>query len=151
MSASFCFYVLTWWKGRILDWQAGFDYISTLTEDDLFDYPYTQESLTDNLTELKEIIESGGVPDDVSIIEIAHLYCLVTGGMTWGDDPSHAFSIISNLETELSILQRVGFWQDDIDYKEILMKIIKAKKNDLPTLIGLDKNLDDLIGKEFKK
>lgn len=75
----------------------------------------------------------------------------ITGGDSWGNDPTEFFTCIRNLNTaDENILKACGLNKDIIDYREILMKILSTKEI-IPLLIGIDKNLDTLIETEILK
>lgn len=156
MGASYCVYALTWCDGE-LNWEAGYKCIDELIEGE-YESPYghcsveeDQDSLKTDLDDFKALFDSNNFPN-VAILTICHLQVLITGGETWGDDPSETFGLISRLSNEVEVLQAIGFWEDvEVNYKSILTKIIKARKDDLPTLLGLDDHLDKLIEQEMRQ
>jgi len=159
MGADLLIYTLTWDKKRKLNWNAGYKLIKSLKEvpkllmiadggKDSDDLEEIKNTLNSDLTELKDAVRAGG-RRDVSLISLGHLNILWTGGMSWGDDPTEMFTSLSRLE-ESHVLDEIGFCRDEIDYKKILTKILK-KKDLLPLLLGIDKTLDNMLEKEFKK
>ena len=160
MGADLIDYTLTWDKKRKLNWNAGFKHIKFLDENSegfinisntwgSGDLEETKDTLNSDLTELKDIIRAGG-RRDVSLTGIGHLNVLWTGGMSWGEDPTDMLTSLSHLEDGY-VLDEVGFCRDEIDYKKILTKILKKKRDLLPLLLNIDKTLDKMLEKEFKK
>ena len=150
---------LYWDRKRKLNWKAGIKAIKALKyEPDNNGVPvvtsdvgidYQKKTLLGYLNNLKDY----NVRRDVATLDFAHLYILITGGMTSGDDPTDLYTAINALEeADYNILRAVGFNhpEDDTDYKQILMKVLKIKTA-VPMLMGLDPDLDRLIGKEMKK
>lgn len=159
MGADMCIVCLYWDRKRKLNWKAGIKAIKALkyikNEDGVMlvasdaGMDYKQETL---LGYLKDLEDSSG-RRDVWEANFGHLSVLITGGMTWGDDPSDLYTAITALqEVDYDILRAVGFElpEDDTDYRELLMKVLKVKEI-LPLLIGLDKHLDTLVEKKLKK
>lgn len=72
----------------------------------------------------------------------------LTGGMSWGDDPSELFQPI-NILNELNLLDMCGF-NTTLNYKKIVEKMLPIVEDHHPLLIGLDPDLDALLEKEFK-
>ena len=110
----------------------------------------SKDSLESSINSIKEAVE--GKRRDDTIIRVCHLNILLTGGMSWGDDPTDLMGEI-NLLTDIdcgSILNAIGFDQDLIDYKALLEKILKVKALQ-PLLLGLDKTLNGMLEKEFTK
>ena len=153
MGADFLYYALTWANDKKLNWDAGFKLIKTLDDEALEDNCVSKETLTEDLEYIKDIIVNQNYPRDMSITNIAHLNVLFTGGMSWGDDPSDTHRIISNLccGSDPYILEAVGFWIDDYDYKKILMKVLDDHPEILPTLIKIDEHMDNIISQRLKK
>ena len=84
-------------------------------------------------------------------MEKGHLNILYTGGMSWGDSPSETFDLIADLEESGGIMEAIGFYQDDHDYKELLMKVLSLHKQICPTLLGLDPTLDKIVSDLLRK
>ena len=103
------------------------------------------------LNYLEHALNTGS--DETSTIEVGHLNIIISGGPSYGEDPTQLYTEILKLDDAgIEILQAVGYHQqqDLLDYKEILLKII-TNKQILPLLIGIDENLDELITPRIKK
>jgi hypothetical protein len=73
----------------------------------------------------------------------------ITGGMSYGDEPSELFSILSDLGS-LEILEETGLNPALPDSTQILKKLVRNR--DLrPLLIGQDKELDNMLDLEMRK
>jgi hypothetical protein len=151
MGADLCVEVLTWDPKRKLNWKAGKKYIKSLKYDEdgtTGDFGFTKDELLSHLETIREAAEER-VRDSV-VMRIAHLNVLLTGGMSWGDDPSNTYRSITNLNDIDGILDAVGFDKDELDYKGILEKILKCKAI-RPLLLGVDKELDKMLDTKMRK
>lgn len=167
MGADLCTWYLWKDKDRILDWDAGREKLkemalSLLDEDqrddeETLDATILGESSCYNYAELEQALEEahviveGSPRRDTSHITFAHLDIWETGGMSWGDDPTDTYSIFQRVCDVPEVLEVIGLNQDDINYKDILMKVLKLNPDILPTLVGVDPNLDKIIEKDFKE
>lgn len=153
MGADLLIWALTWDRSRKLNWRAGRDRVIKLLNkdqeiEDASGIILTKENVLGYIEEVKAGVE--GRTREGTILEILHMNVLVSGGMSWGDDPTELGNAIHELLEidNSSILQAIGFDQDNIDYKDLVKKILKNKPI-LPTLLGLDKDLDKLIAREL--
>lgn len=153
MGADFCCEILTWDKKRKLNWNAGKKLINSLEYDDNQEidfngYTTTKDELLGFLKDIKEASENNR--RDTSVLNILNLNMMITGGVTWGDDPSDTYSAISGLNNVNNLFETIGFNKDEIDFKGILLKLLKNKEL-APLLMGYDKYLDEMITKVLKK
>jgi hypothetical protein len=162
MGADMCVAYLVCRKGRKLDWPAGKRVIKNLKYDEenedtapvvtaASDQQYTQIQLLEFLVDVKNAC--AGSRRDSDCLEIAGNEILITGGMSWGDAPSDLYQSICNLDdVSGDILEAVGFHRKE-DYKDwrLVIRRILRNKALIPLLLGLDKDLDDLIAKEAKR
>jgi hypothetical protein len=161
MGADFTLLSLSWDKNRKLNWSAGFKALKkyckdpkNLDEDGNLhtssDMIVDEDSLEGCIKSIKSAVE--GTCREATCLEYGHLKILVTGGMSWGDDPSDLMGDIYLLmdTNHGEILNAIGFDQDLQDYKGILQKVLKVKALQ-PLLMGLDKELDTMLEKELSK
>jgi len=152
MGEDLCLNILTWDRNRKLDWKAGKKCIDSLEADETGEVKgtegntYTKKQLHIMLSNVYQASKDGR--RDTTVIHLLHLNILVTGGMSWGDDPTDTFTSICSLN-EFEILNVVGFNMDEINYKEILLKVLKCQPLQ-PLLIGIDDELDKMIEKKLK-
>ena len=160
MGADMCIAYLVKNRKRKLNWKAGERAIKNLKyEKDengvlvataCSGLDMKQETLIGYLANIEEACK--GRRRDADIIEIGGNEVLFTGGMTWGDSPSDLYDAICQLDDmDGDILGSVGFHQDEDrkDWKTVVKKILKNRTL-LPTLLGLDDDLDKMISKELK-
>jgi len=163
MGADMCMAYLVWGRGRKPNWAAGERFIKNnlkydeeneegaLTVTAASELEFTQTQLRGFLNDVRDAYM--GRRRDADHIEIGGCEVLLTGGMSWGDDPSDLYRSICNLDdTDGGILEAVGFHrvEDKKDWGSVIRKILKDRKL-IPLLLGLDKDLDDLIAKEAKR
>ncbi len=91
---------------------------------------------------------AGGARDSM-FITIGHLRVFITGGMSWGDSPSDTFEAISSLQQIPEIWNKLGFDNDNINYKEILEKVVSTPST-VPILTGIDPTLDKMLESRLK-
>lgn len=171
MGEDFCYCALTSLPGQKLNWNAGFKKLKELAYreykgawasgaveeiEDECDYPIVCESGIDRkLCEMEAALEDvkeavAGNRRDCGSESIGGVDILVSGGMTWGDDPTDTYTSISKLEDCGGILEAVGFYPNIPDYRTMLERILTVK-NALPELMGLDEELDKMIEPVLKE
>jgi hypothetical protein len=96
------------------------------------------------LQQVEEAYDAGR--RDLCSLEFPPVRVHLTGGMSWGDDPSDIYQPI-NILNELGLLDMVGF-NNIPNYKTMIEKILSVKEMH-PLLIGLDNDLDAMLEKEF--
>jgi hypothetical protein len=153
MGADFCCEILTWDCERKLNWNAGKKLINSLEYDDKQEidfngYTATKDELLGFLQDIKEASENNR--RDTSVLNILNLNMMITGGVTWGDNPSDTYSAISNLNNVNNLFETIGFNKDEIDFKRIILKLLKNKEL-APLLMGYDEYLDKMITEVLKK
>jgi hypothetical protein len=152
MGAEMIIYSVPYKKGLKPDWGAGKRLIEGLVikwvaagDRDAED---TGEFLMDNLEEFKALFLQGS--RDTAVHEFGEVNALVTGGSSWGDEPTEACGIISNLD-EYNILMACGFYPVMPDFHKILDLVLeKAGAEVLPLLTGLDPYLDEIVKNKLK-
>lgn len=177
MGADFFYYALTWLKDQKLDWEAGKAHIRKLAEDykkeaegghrptlgenyedpeDEGERPVLTDSGCDYTVSDMELsledIQSGiaGSRRDCNVCQLGHLQILLTGGMSWGDDPTdlcHAMQAVLDCD---GLAQAIGFNQFEYDYKAMVDKIVEIPAV-LPMILHLDDDLDKLIEPKLKE
>lgn len=106
-----------------------------------------RDYLTKALTEIQNGYE--GQRRDLNSITIEPYTIYITGGMSWGEEPTELFNFINDLN-ELEILEICGF-NPVINYKGIVDSILKGLGKSLTLLIGLDTTLDDMLAAKMRK
>ena len=131
------------------NWDAGYALIKELDEKDMLDGEEL-ESMESYLDEFKEAF-IGHNRRDVCVHTIGSYDVFLTGGMSWGDQPTDMCSTISPLD-EHGILEACGFWDGTGTNWKKLFELVWDKVTDetLPLLLGLDKQLDELVNKKLK-
>ena len=152
MGAEMIICLVPYQKGLKPDWGAGKKLIEELIikwvaagDRDAED---TGEFLMDNLEEFKALFLQGS--RETTVHEFGNTHAIITGGSSWGDEPTDACGVISNLD-EYNILRTCGFYPDFIDYQKILELVMdKAGSTVLPLLTGLDPALDEIVKEKLK-
>lgn len=141
--------------GKKLNWKAGHKEIDRLIKVWGENIPNSvswmsdpKDELHSMLTELQEAIESER--RDICNLTFPPYQIYLTGGMSWGDNPTEIYQSFQTLSEEDSILAAVGLNPTMIDFHAILKKILKNKAL-IPLLTGIDKDLDVLLEKEILK
>jgi hypothetical protein len=156
MGADMLLTSLSWDRGQKLDWAAGRTRLARLAKKvfDNEDLPpgTDKKSLLASLDLVKRAVENDhreGV-----VFQFGHLNILFTGGMSWGDTPSDLYTDINDLITidNGGVVDAIGFDRDLFNYKEILLKILKAMNDSkqLPCLLHLDSHLDTMLEEMLK-
>jgi hypothetical protein len=109
-------HVWTTKKDAELDWAAGRSWIDSASLDDLDPDEYTSISEIDDLRKwaherfgvLRELWVGERVDRDTDMYGFGPVRALISGGMSWGDDPTDGFSLITSLPEPL--LEAVGFF-----------------------------------------
>lgn len=148
MGAEMIIYSVPYAKDLQPDWAAGKALINNLgiegniIEDDI-------EFLEDNLDLFKALFIQGS--RETTVHEFGDIKAIITGGSSWGDEPTDACGLISNLD-EHGILQECGFYPDIPDYKKLFELVLdKAGSTVLPLLTGLDPDLEEIIKEKLKE
>jgi hypothetical protein len=160
MGADMCVAVLVNNAKRTLNWDDGRRVIEKLPYEE---HEGTMQVCNDQdiwyskvqlLIHLKTVEEAYlGVMRDATVIENCGNEILLSGGMTWGDDPTETYTAIVTLDDMTGdILEAVGFHrdEDDKDWRPFIGKLLKNKEI-LPLLMGMDSDLDNLINKRLQK
>lgn len=138
-------YTLTWDNDEVLDWDAGFRAIEALEEDEdgyVNCHEQTRDDYIRMLTMLKQIIEVGVHPE-LSIMEVGSVKIAIAGGTE--NSLSEIYYFLCDLD-EKGIPHVVGFHKPQPDYKKILLSVPDI----LPTLMGMDDRLDEIIAERLK-
>lgn len=107
------------------------------------------ESLESYLDEFEEIWEGGR--RDTTTHTFGAQDAIITGGMSWGDNPTESYSVISYLD-EYNVLEACGFYPPVIDWKKLFeLALDKGGSKLLPLLMGLDPDLDAIIKEKLKE
>lgn len=106
-------------------------------------------SLREQLKEIRAVFTNPGDYQELSVFYLGPYKIFLTGGMSWGDDPSNLFSTINDL-SQSGILAACGFDQPIPDAVNILRKIL-AVDQIRPLLIGLDEELDEMLDQKGRK
>lgn len=151
MGADFIFWWLSLPKGQKPNWKAGEKLIESLDLDDpALEFGTTDISLDILLAKLKTVRQAWeGKDREGGFMNVAHLQILITGGVSGGDSPTDLGNDINDLE-QGGILDVCGFNLDEVDYKAIILKILKTKEI-APLLMGVDEVLDKMIEKSLRK
>jgi hypothetical protein len=106
-------------KAREPDFDAGHEAIENLASidveapDEFFEYDCdNDEGMTEIRRQLADALEElrcGLVSREVEWIELRGARVYVTGGMSWGDTPTHLFETIVRLRAVRGVLTAVGF------------------------------------------
>lgn len=160
MGNNFVTEVIWYRKGDLLNFKTGHDYIDGFSDDEIAHIADStgrmEETVRDHLHACLRQIEGLFGPSDHDLdyteYEFPPYNIYVTGGDSWGNDPTELFTYISELVTAdfngKNVLEVCGLNPETLDYREILMKILSTKAL-IPLLIGIDKNLDLIIEKEI--
>lgn len=134
------------------DWKKGHSHINKLTKKDLKNCEHLGDTakeikdiLHEKLNNIKENYENDS--RELTTLEFPPYKVYLTGGMSWGDDPSDIYGDISTLN-DFMILEKVGF-NEVPDYKSIVDIILK-QTTVLPMLMSLHPDLDKLIAENLK-
>jgi hypothetical protein len=152
MGAEMIIYSVPYKKGLKPDWAAGKKLIEGLVIKWVAaghkDAEDTGEILLDNLEEFKALFIQGS--RETAVHEFGDVHAIISGGSSWGDEPTEACGIISNLD-EYNILKTCGFYPVLPDYQQILEMVLdKAGSTLLPLLTGLDPDLDEIVKEKLK-
>jgi hypothetical protein len=141
--------------GKKLNWKAGHKEIDRLikvwgdTLPDAFSWMEDpKDELHSMLTELQGAVESEH--REICQLDFPPYLVYLTGGMSWGDNPSEIYQSFQTLAEEDSILAAVGLNPPMVNFQAILKKILKNKAL-LPLLTGIDKDLDVMLEKRLRK
>jgi len=175
MGADFLYYTLSWIKGQKLNWKAGKEHLRKLALEyqkelkegkrptaESNEIPEDESEwivITDSgydytlgiMESYMEDLEAGtnNLRRDCCVTQIGHLQMLLTGGMSWGDDPTDLCTSASALSDCPGLAEAIGFNQFEHDYKKMIDKILTVKEI-LPTIMHLDPDLDKLIEPRLK-
>jgi hypothetical protein len=152
MSSTLCLRICYISRSTEPDWKVGHDLIDKLVKnweknglpDDIAwmnDPENAKEILHENLNTLEEAVL--GQRNDVSSLEFFGHDIYITGGMTWGDDPTDCYTAIETL-SNLKIMEACGFNPELPDYEGILKEILE-KKELIPLLMDINQELNKLI------
>lgn len=151
MGTDLCWHFLYWDRDTPLDWAKGEEALNALRTDDPDwedECGRSWEDIQSAFIRVKDAIESKGGHQELGGLSLAHLDAVFTGGMSWGESPTELFDDISTLEDH-NLLEPIGFFTGDINYKELLRKVLD--RADLPLLLGIDEKLDAMISERLKK
>lgn len=100
-----------------------------------------------------DYIENAEGKRDFSSVTLGHFTMLISGGMSWGDDPTDSFEHLDRIgRLPAEVLTEMGFYAESVpDYKEYLNKILNLHPEILPTLPGLDPEFDGMIEARLKE
>lgn len=155
MGADMCLAYLVKTPNRKINYEAGHKYINKMKENengsvgDDPDREYDRDALHGFLKDVEEQLGGRTTAD----IGVAGFDMYITGGMSWGDDPSELYTAICALDdADGGILKATGFNRSEcfIDYASLFKKILKTKEL-LPQLMGLDKRLDEMVEASLSK
>jgi hypothetical protein len=147
-------------KGDLLDFKAGHDFIAGFSKADLEHLSdsigIVEENIKERLHDCLKQVETIFSPGDNDLEYVEYEFppynIYVAGGEE--ERPPELLNEISDLNNAeikgRNILEACGLNPETIDYREILMKILRTKEL-IPLLLGIDKNLDTLIEKEILK
>lgn len=154
------------------NWDAGRAKLQEIAEHELKTDP---NGLYDEDTSLEDVYVAGDGPEitladslesidyleeankngqrDFSSVTLGHFTMLMSGGISWGDDPTESFTHLDRMgRLPAEVLTEMGFYTGNIpDYKEYLNKVLDLHPEILPTLPGLDPEFDGMIEARLKE
>jgi len=124
-------------------------------EDTSLEDIYITDSPEITLAEAQESIDYLEGADDLrdfSSVTLGHFTMLISGGMSWGDNPTESFThldLVGWLPNQ--VLEAMGFYTGDIpDYKTFTEQILDLHPKILPSLMGLNPEFNDIIEARLK-
>lgn len=164
MSSETFFTWLWWLDGADLKWDEGLAALKKETERireedlgmsademDLEDVEvndvYTYSQAVDAYKDLRVIIEGKSNLADYAHFKVAGIHFIVTGGTSWGDDPTESFSCLDIVNMD-DINDVIGLCPD-LPSVGLLDKITDLKAAQ-PMLLGMDEQLDEMIKRKAK-
>jgi hypothetical protein len=111
----------------------------------------SHKELETYLTHDLDVVKAGveGHRSDVSHLSFPPWKVYLSGGESYGDDPTVFYSSVCNLN-DAGAIEPLGFCGEMPNYKTILEKVLSTNPNILPCLIGLDKHLDNMVEERMK-
>lgn len=134
MGADFLVAALVHDRDVTLNWDAVPEAVSNLSEEALVNglggaYGEAPEALStaraqvrDLFGDLRNLLEGEHSPRDVTSIEVRGATVILSGGMSWGDEPTDTFALLCNVGYFPTVLAAVGFESDETNAIKIRLE-----------------------------
>lgn len=151
------------------DWDAGKEKLKEIAETNLKaeldegyldpdgasleDTEIIEETTYQEALEAIEFVRNAHDRRDFSSVTLGHITMLMSGGPSYGDEPTEAFSYLDTVgRLPNEVLKAIGLYHDAIpDYKAFVKQILDLHPEILPSLIGLNEEFNDEVEARLKE